>query len=281
MIFFIDDGSTDLTKEIVTNEFPNVHYYYQTNSGVSAARNKGLDLTIDYRFIMFVDSDDWLENDCISKFKLDDEIKDFTFCDWIEHKTNQFDCIYTTVSSANKNFTKSLTVDDLKKHYLRFRSGGSPWGKIYINSILKTHDIRFKEGLPYAEDYLFNLEYLKYCESVSYIQKGLYNYNCLLEGARGKFRQDRCQLTIQIEKKKIQLYDINSKSYKKYILAEMVEQFAIVVLNFYNSKFQKERRKLDRLEAKRFLMSIGVGALDVVVAETSIKSKLLCLFLFL
>ena len=48
-VFFIDDGSTDLTANIVKNEFQKVRYIYQKNAGVSAARNHGLDCAIDFK----------------------------------------------------------------------------------------------------------------------------------------------------------------------------------------------------------------------------------------
>jgi len=55
-IIIIDDGSTDETSQI-QNEFPQIKYIYQKNSGVSSARNLGIqNATQDW--IAFLDSDD-------------------------------------------------------------------------------------------------------------------------------------------------------------------------------------------------------------------------------
>lgn len=58
-LVIVDDGSTDDTRQIVS-KFLNcekVKYYFQKNAGVSAARNKGMELSRgDY--IIFLDSDD-------------------------------------------------------------------------------------------------------------------------------------------------------------------------------------------------------------------------------
>ena len=68
-IIIIDDGSTDNSLKICTEYAQNDNrliVYSQNNSGVSAARNKGLDMaTGDY--IAFVDSDDFIENDMFAK----------------------------------------------------------------------------------------------------------------------------------------------------------------------------------------------------------------------
>ena len=59
-IIVIDDGSYDNTSQI-TQDFPNIKYIYQDNSGVSSARNLGIS-NASCEWIAFLDSDDeWLE----------------------------------------------------------------------------------------------------------------------------------------------------------------------------------------------------------------------------
>ena len=59
-IIVIDDGSNDGTKEWLKDNFPNVKYIYQKNSGVSSARNKGIKFARG-DWIALLDSDDeWL-----------------------------------------------------------------------------------------------------------------------------------------------------------------------------------------------------------------------------
>lgn len=58
-LIIVDDGSTDDTSQVVSNFLVDerVKFYFQENKGVSAARNKGVELSCgDY--VIFLDSDD-------------------------------------------------------------------------------------------------------------------------------------------------------------------------------------------------------------------------------
>lgn len=57
-IIVVDDGSCDNTSQ-VARRYPQVRYHFQTNAGLSAARNTGLRLATTQR-ILFLDSDDML-----------------------------------------------------------------------------------------------------------------------------------------------------------------------------------------------------------------------------
>lgn len=61
-VIIVDDGSDDNTEEMIKTCYPGACYVYQTNQGVSKARNVGIELA-DSDWICLLDSDDsWHEN---------------------------------------------------------------------------------------------------------------------------------------------------------------------------------------------------------------------------
>lgn len=79
-ILCIDDGSKDDSAKVIAkliDEDKRIRYIYQENSGVSAARNKGLE-SAEGDYLMFIDGDDYMHYqsieilaDCIEKMQCD------------------------------------------------------------------------------------------------------------------------------------------------------------------------------------------------------------------
>ncbi len=69
-IITIDDGSTDGTRKLTQRFVPPVRYHYQSNSGIAAAWNRGIELAKG-DFIAFLGADDiWTKNKIQQQMKV-------------------------------------------------------------------------------------------------------------------------------------------------------------------------------------------------------------------
>jgi len=154
-VIIVDDGSKDNTPAVCTKisqKYNNIEIVIMNDEGVSAARNKGLQLSKgDY--ISFVDADDVVDvrmfKNLIDAMDSDTVVAGCGFYEW----KDESDTPVINPDFEAKRYTPSEYV-----HEELLAGNSRCWSKVYRASALKNKDgelITYKEGLSIGEDMLF------------------------------------------------------------------------------------------------------------------------------
>lgn len=171
----IDDGSKDRSLSICfgyESADGRFRVISKENGGVSAARNTGLEAARG-EFVLFVDSDDYVEPDYFTRLE---ELDPAGIYDYLLFSYRRFDGETRSerVLPVFASTDEGEYAPQLGWAY-RTKRINAPWNKRYRRSILEANQLRFHTALPIAEDTLFNLNYLLCIRSLCTSDARLYN----------------------------------------------------------------------------------------------------------
>jgi glycosyltransferase involved in cell wall biosynthesis len=180
-IILVNDFSTDNSLQIC-NEYSSryeniIVVSNEGNFGVSATRNKGIDISTG-KYICFVDSDDYVETNYIQTlYDYYQKYNTVPICGFVYHdEYNHCKPVNYTWSGGAElvNLGEAFRLND--ELYLT-----ALWNKLFDNNVVKLKNIRFDEKLSSGEDLRFSVEYLKItgAESVYAFSDTLYHYTKL------------------------------------------------------------------------------------------------------
>lgn len=176
-LLLIDDGSKDRSIEIAEGLLINSDVSYriisQENSGVSAARNRGIS-EAKGEYVCFLDSDDYIHEDYIklmyekaAAFKYD-----LVFCDYVQVDSKDNILAPSTTKflehevSGREGALKQLNCD------ITIGMGSA----LYKTSIIKENKILFDSNRKYAEDVVFTVKALLEMDKIMSLNKALMFY---------------------------------------------------------------------------------------------------------
>lgn len=245
---FVDDGSKDSTYRILTsyNDL-RMKVYSKTNQGPSSARNLGIKKARG-KYIMFVDSDDYIYSKQVEKIfvyleeKFDMLCFKYTRSCIEDYGKNSLEKIAAArVRRGLLNIDEKFMINLMKQQY-QFHG---PCVKCYYRKIIVDNNLTFPENLRWGEDICFNLSYMLCINDVYLVPLVIYYY-----------RQNNYSLINSFHINKGKQMDILVREMKKYIntseLTEAFQYFAarqfLYILqedlcNIYNKDTYKSRKE--------------------------------------
>lgn len=208
-IILIDDGSKDSSGQMCdfyAEKDKRIKVIHKDNAGLGYARNTGLNKA-EGKYVIFVDSDDYLEKDMIQnlyedliKYSADTCIGGYkrVYTDKTEIHANPFagqcfsdDLILKSV--LVKMFGKERESND----YLEM----SVWKILFSNEIIKKYDVLFPSEREFiSEDIIFNTDYYKHSNKVYMSSNIGYCYCDNEDSLTTRYRADRFSAQIKLFK---------------------------------------------------------------------------------
>ena len=174
-IIIVNDGSTDNTLNIINkvNELDDrIIVINKKNQGLIEARKTGLKYA-NGEFILFLDGDDWLENNCIEElYKTANDKK----ADVVLYNAYM---VYDDRKEIFDTFIEKF-IDDIKKNpvknLLLLNISPTIWSKFIKKSFLEENNIEFPQNISYAEDLAAVLNIFINKPKIVCNEKRFYNY---------------------------------------------------------------------------------------------------------
>lgn len=239
-LLLVDDGSTD-DSGVICDEFAakdsRVAVIHKENTGVSDARNAGI-ARASGKYLQFVDSDDWITPDATKRFvKTAEENQcDLVIADFyrvIGNRLSPKGNIDEAGAFSREKYAAYMMESPADFYY------GVLWNKLFRREIVEKYGLRMDSSVSWCEDFMFNLEYIRYAEVFCSIQIPLYYY----VKTKGSLVSQGMSLAKTVRMKRA-VFDCYT--------------------NFYKNVFSEEDYEKIRFQVYRFLIdAAGDGSLSI------------------
>ena len=283
-IILVNDGSTDNSLSICkkyADQFKNIHIIDKVNEGVSMARKAGLD-EAKGSYVIFVDADDWLELDCLSK--VEQKLEEFA------PDVLAFD--YYLVNGNNKSerhfelegiFEKKKLVEKVFPYLISDKKGceyrHAIWGSVYKKDLLSKYMLIDRRA-QIDEDGAITISVLYNSERVYYLPVCLYNYylgDCSVTRSRKVYNKDGPLVVGEFVEKNINVNKYDFKQQLNRRITHDVYNVCCSVFNgkgLYYSKRSKVKKILDNTYYEEAINGSRFDSLYYSFAKFSMKYKL-------
>lgn len=200
-LILINDGSKDGSKEILDNwakKNEKIKVIHQENSGVSVARNKGIEVAKGL-FLTFVDVDDYIAKDFISYYY--NLIKEYNAEIALTPMPKKFDDSFEEFITNIEDNIQIWNGEKTACEMLYYNIAIGPWNKLISKELIDKYNIRFNPKLSYGEGFNFSVDCFQRAKRIAVGKKKVYYYRVNNpNSAMTKFRLELVTGSIEAQK---------------------------------------------------------------------------------
>lgn len=288
-ILLIDNGSRDNSIEAVKRIKDNrIRLLILEEPGVSKARNYGINEATG-EYIFFIDSDDFIERNCIEKLVLTIKKQQ---CDVVmfnyKRVLEKDNVVIETLPWKNMLFDKKDIYEKMIPKLISTEIWGSVWRMFFCSNVIQKNKIRFKEDIKIAEDLLFNIELLTKINNIFLLEEVLYNYVVSTNSTLNRYKKDNLEQNrifhyelVNLLKRE-NIFDENLDEYKKNKIVMYTTSVSNAVRNKRYKEKKEEVRKIINMYNNDELQynDVNVGIL-IKITLFLIKKKMSLILIFL
>lgn len=171
-VIAVDNGSRDSSAVIIDRlqtQYPNLRRItLEQNQLPSGARNAGMDAA-QGKYLMFVDSDDYLYPNMLKRLVNEIEHDDLDFVHFSS------DTLCEGVITKNASLPTTPIISGAELYFSGIKSQGVSWNKIYKRQFIEKHHLRCDQSILYEDDE-FAYRLYAYAKRVRHISYNPYVY---------------------------------------------------------------------------------------------------------
>lgn len=258
-IILVDDGSPDncgkICEEYAEND-KRINVIHKKNGGLSSARNAGF-LASSGKWIMFVDGDDWIDNNMCEVMYKEGVRKnvELVICNYLRDYGSR-KVVYNSFLEKNKIY-KNRECQYLQEQILNFNAYlSSVDAKLFKKDVLFTnnmlHNEKLKQGVEGIE---FNIRLFGVLKNVLYIDEALYHYVYNDKSITSMYSEKNCLYIIKgfEEIKKVVNKSNNKKNLMYWLYNRLLYAIITSAISSYFHPLNKEKYKIKKEKYKKFL----------------------------
>ena len=228
-LFLVNDGSTDSSGDICEEyggKDTRVIVIQKKNTGVSDSRNQALDRARG-KYLQFLDSDDWITPDATRLFV---RAAEEYGCDMV---ISDFYRVVGERLSPKGDIEEEgvLTQEEFAAHMMENPADfyyGVLWNKLYRRDLVEEHNLRMDTDINWCEDFMFNLEYIRYARVFYALHAPIYYY----VKRKGSLASQGINISKTV-KMKLNVFEYYNNFYKHVLEEEDYEKNRLQVYRFF------------------------------------------------